>query len=163
MRLAVASVSEGQRNCQAPPGSGDWSKVTEPLPGSRPRRRRWYADERPACPAPMTAMSTLIATRALAVESVDKRMTFAMVCRRRPDPWAANYPNCTPERSCAWRKPALQFPASRSGAIAQLGERLHGMQEVGGSIPPGSTTTPVTRPQAGLATCTKRRPHRLEA
>ena len=25
------------------------------------------------------------------------------------------------------------------GAIAQLGERLHGMQEVGGSIPPGST------------------------
>src|SRR5690606_7768271 len=29
-----------------------------------------------------------------------------------------------------------------SGAIAQLGERLHGMQEVGGSIPPGSTITP---------------------
>ncbi len=26
------------------------------------------------------------------------------------------------------------------GAIAQLGERLHGMQEVGGSIPPSSTT-----------------------
>ena len=25
------------------------------------------------------------------------------------------------------------------GPIAQLGERLHGMQEVGGSIPPGST------------------------
>ena len=30
-----------------------------------------------------------------------------------------------------------RFPAR--GAIAQLGERLHGMQEVGGSIPPGST------------------------
>ena len=29
-------------------------------------------------------------------------------------------------------------PRSR-GAIAQLGERLHGMQEVGGSIPPSST------------------------
>jgi hypothetical protein len=28
---------------------------------------------------------------------------------------------------------------SSKGAIAQLGERLHGMQEVGGSIPPGST------------------------
>jgi PD-(D/E)XK endonuclease len=27
------------------------------------------------------------------------------------------------------------------GAIAQLGERLHGMQEVGGSSPPGSTTS----------------------
>ncbi len=29
--------------------------------------------------------------------------------------------------------------AALRGAIAQLGERLHGMQEVGGSIPPGST------------------------
>ena len=28
---------------------------------------------------------------------------------------------------------------SDAGAIAQLGERLHGMQEVGGSIPPSST------------------------
>ena len=28
----------------------------------------------------------------------------------------------------------------RIGAIAQLGERLNGIQEVGGSIPPGSTT-----------------------
>ena len=27
------------------------------------------------------------------------------------------------------------------GAIAQLGERLNGIQEVGGSIPPGSTTS----------------------
>jgi hypothetical protein len=26
-----------------------------------------------------------------------------------------------------------------SGAIAQLGERLNGIQEVGGSTPPGST------------------------
>ncbi len=30
--------------------------------------------------------------------------------------------------------------ANRDGAIAQLGERLHGMQEVSGSIPLGSTT-----------------------
>ena len=30
---------------------------------------------------------------------------------------------------------------SIEGAIAQLGERLHGMQEVGGSIPPGSTNS----------------------
>jgi hypothetical protein len=28
---------------------------------------------------------------------------------------------------------------SQNGAIAQLGERLHGMQEVVGSIPSGST------------------------
>ena len=30
----------------------------------------------------------------------------------------------------------------RCGAIAQLGERLHGMQEVRGSIPRSSTTLP---------------------
>ena len=31
------------------------------------------------------------------------------------------------------------FAPQRRGAIAQLGERLHGMQEVSGSIPLGST------------------------
>ena len=50
--------------------------------------------------------------------------------------------------------PELWFrvmPAGRSrrcdykGAIAQLGERLHGMQEVGGSIPPGSTSLRLLR------------------
>ena len=30
----------------------------------------------------------------------------------------------------------------QDGAIAQLGERLNGIQEVGGSTPPGSTTFP---------------------
>jgi hypothetical protein len=36
--------------------------------------------------------------------------------------------------------PERGVPDRGYGAIAQLGERLHGMQEVGGSIPPGSTT-----------------------
>ena len=40
------------------------------------------------------------------------------------------------------------------GAIAQLGERLHGMQEVGGSIPPSSTK---------VQWKTVLSPHRLEA
>ena len=31
------------------------------------------------------------------------------------------------------------FKRDKLGAIAQLGERLRGTQEVGGSIPPGST------------------------
>ena len=31
------------------------------------------------------------------------------------------------------------YPSDPDGAIAQLGERLNGIQEVGGSIPPGST------------------------
>ena len=42
---------------------------------------------------------------------------------------------------------------AKHGAIAQLGERLHGMQEVGGSIPPSST----------ISREFLRRPHRLEA
>src|SRR4029450_13881066 len=36
--------------------------------------------------------------------------------------------------------PGGAMPKAGYGSIAQLGERLHGMQEVGGSIPPGSTT-----------------------
>ena len=37
------------------------------------------------------------------------------------------------------------------GAIAQLGERLPCTQEVGGSIPPGSTTALLVSVQAFLA------------
>ena len=56
--------------------------------------------------------------------------------------------------------PVLQFAPFR-GAIAQLGERLHGMQEVDGSIPSGSTRSEAasdarSRPDASS-------PHRLEA
>ena len=43
------------------------------------------------------------------------------------------------------------------GAIAQLGERLHGMQEVSGSIPLGSTKstskTFLTRPETAVNSC----------
>ena len=39
-----------------------------------------------------------------------------------------------------FKQPGVDDPdLLENGAIAQLGERLHGMQEVGGSIPPGST------------------------
>jgi hypothetical protein len=43
------------------------------------------------------------------------------------------------------------------GAIAQLGERLHGMQEVAGSSPASSTLSPAAVPKAskrGAAACT---------
>ncbi len=50
----------------------------------------------------------------------------------------------------------IKLPIS-FGAIAQLGERLHGMQEVGGSIPPSSTTINVSFWWENLG------PHRLEA
>ncbi|KTD47246.1 hypothetical protein Lrub_2168 [Legionella rubrilucens] len=50
------------------------------------------------------------------------------------------------KNSCVIRKNCLtviegliKLRISILGAIAQLGERLHGMQEVGGSIPPSST------------------------
>lgn len=38
---------------------------------------------------------------------------------------------------------AMIAGSQQRGAIAQLGERLHGMQEVGGSIPPGSTISDI--------------------
>ena len=55
-------------------------------------------------------------------------------------------PDILPGRRSGRGVPRVDFRSSVSvaatehGAIAQLGERLHGMQEVGGSIPPGSTT-----------------------
>ena len=56
---------------------------------------------------------------------------------RRPRRWRAGY--FPRHGACAGQMGWLDFRASSRGAIAQLGERLHGMQEVGGSIPPGST------------------------
>src|SRR5690606_19125021 len=38
--------------------------------------------------------------------------------------------------------PVPTLSVSETGAIAQLGERYNGIVEVGGSIPPGSTTFP---------------------
>ena len=51
---------------------------------------------------------------------------------------------------------------AKHGAIAQLGERLHGMQEVVGSIPTSSTRIP---PEllGSPRTLKVARPHRLEA
>ena len=50
-------------------------------------------------------------------------------------------------RATATRRRQNSLPIQRltHGAIAQLGERFHGMEEVVGSIPTGSTTTPSTR------------------
>jgi len=42
-------------------------------------------------------------------------------------------------KNCLTRKEEVIRMPAYSGVIAQLGERLHGMQEVGGSIPPSST------------------------
>ena len=49
--------------------------------------------------------------------------------------------------------------AQACGGIAQLGERLHGMQEVSGSIPLTSTTIRFT----GVLPAQDQGPHRLEA
>ena len=58
-----------------------------------------------------------------------------------------------------WRRWLPIFSPPAHGAIAQLGERLHGMQEVDGSIPSGSTRFH----RLHLFTCFSMRPHRLEA
>ena len=48
---------------------------------------------------------------------------------------------CNPLLPCGPNRAAADYHgfSTAPGAIAQLGERLHGMQEVGGSSPPGST------------------------
>ena len=53
-------------------------------------------------------------------------------------------------------------PLSRGG-IAQLGERLHGMQEVSGSIPLTSTSQPRRWSRQYQAVTKSFSPHRLEA
>ena len=61
------------------------------------------------------------------------------------------YKNC---RTCLQSEERLLYCALfGDGGIAQLGERLHGMQEVSGSIPLTST-------KSKLQCCS---PHRLEA
>jgi hypothetical protein len=47
------------------------------------------------------------------------------------------------------------MPSLCFGAIAQLGERLHGMQEVGGSIPPSSTKVLKTAVRRFFFACRK--------
>ena len=44
-----------------------------------------------------------------------------------------------PNNQCLTASPMSLILRIRCGAIAQLGERLHGMQEVRGSIPRSST------------------------
>ena len=49
-------------------------------------------------------------------------------------------------------------PAAPAGAVAQLGERLNGIQEVGGSTPLGSTSSPQGLAANGRALCFRGRP-----
>lgn len=59
---------------------------------------------------------------------------FSACHLRKPEVISRHPPDSTPGR---FPEPALPDPWF--GAIAQLGERLHGMQEVSGSIPLSST------------------------
>jgi len=57
MRLTALRVSDGQRYRHAPPGDAERSSKTKSAPlGKRPRSRRCQAEDKPACPAPMTRM-----------------------------------------------------------------------------------------------------------
>ena len=59
-------------------------------------------------------------------------------------------------RGLIMRPPRVYMPPTQGGAIAQLGERLNGIQEVVGSIPIGSTrviqnlSPDLRAPQRGL-------------
>ena len=65
MPFTVPIRSDSQRCCHAPPGAAfgveHHEASSDPAArstGVNPRRRRWYAAERPAWPAPMTTTST---------------------------------------------------------------------------------------------------------
>src|SRR5580704_9123595 len=61
-------------------------------------------------------------------------------------PVIVRYRSSEPQSTHSWTAITLAAagvcPVPWRGAIAQLEERLHGMQEVGGSSPPGSTSAP---------------------
>ena len=57
------------------------------------------------------------------------------------DAWRGGVRDTEPRRAvCQASRPGARIISVRRGGIAQLGERLHGMQEVSGSIPLTSTT-----------------------
>ena len=62
MRLTMLSLSDGQRNFRRLPAGANYParRIPDPVPA---RVLRWYAEDRPAWPAPMTTMSVLSATR----------------------------------------------------------------------------------------------------
>lgn len=65
-----------------------------------------------------------------------------------------------------WKRFGYNPASAVQGGIAQLGERLHGMQEVSGSIPLTSTTELTTKGTAEKHRSVVRTdhcPHRLEA
>gem|GEM_PF-4713125 len=54
-------------------------------------------------------------------------------------PWRVKRRSQGHKRVVSWRHFIVEsVPHDSDGVIAQLGERLNGIQEVGGSIPPGS-------------------------
>ena len=68
-------------------------------------------------------------------------------------------------RFTVWKRFGYNPASAVQGGIAQLGERLHGMQEVSGSIPLTSTTELITMGAAENRSVvrTDHCPHRLEA
>src|SRR5690554_3900994 len=96
-------------------------------------------------PAPTTMPMVIAnASRGRRVGRGSEPLAEACGCRRE-SMWAEHTGRGRLPGYCESPGGPLQFRASSRGAIAQLGERLHGMQEVGGSIPPGSTKVSAIR------------------
>src|SRR5215204_3365674 len=121
-----------------PPRPKSWSRSRKPTPRRTPARSRpWFPNRKTTSRStrPSKAMTTTIPpsfpTRKKAMRTSPTSSVMSEATKRLeigPELWFRVMP--------ARRFEALRF----YGAIAQLGERLHGMQEVGGSIPPGSTS-----------------------
>ena len=114
-------------------------------------------------PITVTQGTNRLVSRERLLESLDVVLAGKWPTGSRPDGWdgqAAQRCVAALRRRHESKARFLTVPDSlpyiarlSRGAIAQLGERLHGMQEVGGSIPPSSTKS------RSFAV----RPHRLEA
>ncbi len=79
------------------------------------------------------------------IETQNAPVLAGAFCLTRSLSRSGFFQGCVREKTWRMQRTRVEFRLQHRGAIAQLGERLHGMQEVGGSIPPGSTTS-IIRP-----------------
>src|SRR5829696_3220504 len=130
-----------------PPRPKSWSRSRRPTPRRTPARSRpWFPNRKTTSRStrPSKAMTTTILpsfpTRKKAMRTSPTSSVMSEATKRLeigPELCSGSPPRVAQGlREHGRIRPCLDC----EGAIAQLGERLHGMQEVGGSIPPGSTS-----------------------
>ena len=152
-RRGFAAARQGARGAKAagwaverprPPGPNSGPLSAAPTSVTCDRRRELGGSAWESNPPPVprrhgaTVLKTARATRPRALP----RSSLASAARAQPARRrGARSPKLTPGRALA----SVPLPG---GAVAQLGERLNGIQEVDGSIPFGSTNRPWPAPRA---------------